>query len=173
MLGVLLRSWGFDTVLNDSFQWRHNGRDGVSNHQPHHCLLNRLFRHTPNKTPKLRVTGLCAGWPVNSRHKWPVTRKMFPFDDVIMSTYRVDPLDIVPFETMCGDERLTELWRWKSNHIEASPYQASFNSPKLKVPSSIIRKFISWFCMKLPLIRRISVCPHPPYYPGIPFINTD
>ena len=23
-------------------------------------------------------------WPVNSQHKWPVTRKMFPFDDVIM-----------------------------------------------------------------------------------------
>ena len=23
-------------------------------------------------------------WPLNSRHKWPVTRKMFPFDDVIM-----------------------------------------------------------------------------------------
>ena len=25
-------------------------------------------------------------WPVNSPHKWPVTRKMFPFDDVIMLT---------------------------------------------------------------------------------------
>ena len=24
-------------------------------------------------------------WPVNSPHKWPVTRKMFQFDDVIMS----------------------------------------------------------------------------------------
>ena len=23
-------------------------------------------------------------WPVNSPHKWPVSRKMFPFDDVIM-----------------------------------------------------------------------------------------
>ena len=23
-------------------------------------------------------------WPVNSPHKWPVTRKMFPFDDIIM-----------------------------------------------------------------------------------------
>ena len=23
-------------------------------------------------------------WPVNSPHKWPVTRKMFPFDEVIM-----------------------------------------------------------------------------------------
>ena len=26
-------------------------------------------------------------WPVNSPHKWPVTRKMFPFDDVIMYMY--------------------------------------------------------------------------------------
>ena len=25
-------------------------------------------------------------WPVNSPHKWPVTRKMFPFDDVFMSS---------------------------------------------------------------------------------------
>ena len=24
-------------------------------------------------------------WPVNSPHKWPVTRNMFPFDDVIMN----------------------------------------------------------------------------------------
>ena len=24
-------------------------------------------------------------WPVNSPHKWPVTRKKFPFDDVIMT----------------------------------------------------------------------------------------
>ena len=26
-------------------------------------------------------------WPVNSPHKWPVTWKMFPFEDVIMWTY--------------------------------------------------------------------------------------
>ena len=25
-------------------------------------------------------------WPVNSPHKWPVTQKMFPFDNVIMLT---------------------------------------------------------------------------------------
>ena len=29
------------------------------------------------------------GWPVNSPHKWPVTRKMFPFDDVIMIYFLV------------------------------------------------------------------------------------
>ena len=68
--------------------WRHNDHDGVSNHQPHGCLLNRLFRRRSKKTPKLRITGLCAGnspGPVNSPHKGPVTRKMFPFDDVIMN----------------------------------------------------------------------------------------
>ena len=42
-------------------QWRHNGLDGVSNHQPHHCLLNRLFGRRSKKTSKLRVTGLCVG----------------------------------------------------------------------------------------------------------------
>ena len=70
-----------------SLLWRHNGRDGVSNHQPHDCLLNCLFRRRSKKISKLRVTGLCAGnspQPVNSPHKWPVTRKMFPFGDVIM-----------------------------------------------------------------------------------------
>ena len=44
-----------------SSRCRHNGRDGVSNHQPHDCLLNRLFRHRSKKRSKLRVTGLCAG----------------------------------------------------------------------------------------------------------------
>ena len=42
-------------------QWRHNERDGVSNHQPHDCLLNRLLRRRSKKTSKLRVTGLCTG----------------------------------------------------------------------------------------------------------------
>ena len=68
-----------------SLRWRNNERYGVSNHQPHDYLLSRLFRRRSKKTLKLRITGLCAGnSPVNSLHKGPVTRKMFPFDDVIM-----------------------------------------------------------------------------------------
>ena len=31
-------------VFFNTLQWRHNERDGVSNHQPHDCLLNRLFK---------------------------------------------------------------------------------------------------------------------------------
>ena len=44
-----------------TLQWCHSGRDGVSNYQHHHCLLNRLFRRRSKKTSKLRVTGLCVG----------------------------------------------------------------------------------------------------------------
>ena len=47
--------------LLSALQWRHNGRDSVSNHQPHDCLLNCLLRRRSKKTSKLRVTGLCAG----------------------------------------------------------------------------------------------------------------
>ena len=69
-LGLL---WaGVGAHVSGALRWRHNERDGVSNHQPHDCLLNRLFRRRWKKTSKLHV------------HNGPVTRKMFPFDDVIM-----------------------------------------------------------------------------------------
>ena len=78
-----------------SLLWRHNGHNSVSNHQPYDCLLRRLFRRRSKQTSKLHVTGLCAGnspGPVNFPHKWPVTRKMFPFDDVIMMKGHSDQL---------------------------------------------------------------------------------
>ena len=53
-------NWCGKTRLSMALQWRHNGRDSVSNHQPHDCLLNHLFRRRSKKTSKLRVTGLCA-----------------------------------------------------------------------------------------------------------------
>ena len=43
------------------WEWRHNGSDGISNHQPHECLLNCLFRRRSKETTKLHVTGLCEG----------------------------------------------------------------------------------------------------------------
>ena len=65
---------------------RHNG---VSNHRRFQCLFNRLFRHRSNKPSRLHATGLCVGnSPVAGvyPHKGPITRKMFPFDDIIMSS---------------------------------------------------------------------------------------
>ena len=75
----------------EGLRWRHNERNGVSNHQPHDCLLNHLFRHRSKKTSKLRVTGLCVGNSPETGEfpsQRPVTLKMFPFDDVFMAGYQ-------------------------------------------------------------------------------------
>ena len=50
----------FPTSIS-SLPWRHNERDGFSNHQRLDCLLNRLFKRRSEKAKKLRVTGLCQG----------------------------------------------------------------------------------------------------------------
>ena len=71
VVSVMSRSFRLSGAVNEDIhfvwlilwtvRWRHNGRDSVSNHQPHHCLLNRLLRRRSKKTSKLRVTGLCVG----------------------------------------------------------------------------------------------------------------
>ena len=50
----------YSTVYSDADQWKHQSSASLA-----------------------FVWGIRQG-PVNSPHKWPVTRKMFPFDDVIM-----------------------------------------------------------------------------------------
>ena len=65
----------FITSSINHLQWCHNERQcqGVSN--------QLLVEAQIKKTSKLRITDLCAG---NSPHKRPVTRKVFPFEDVII-----------------------------------------------------------------------------------------
>ena len=64
----------------------HNGHDSFSKHQRLYCLLNRFYgdkkKHQSSASLAF-VRGIHRG-PVNSPHKWPVTRKMLPFDDVII-----------------------------------------------------------------------------------------
>ena len=84
---------GPSLVWMTSFRWRHNDRDGVSNYQSYDCLFNRSFRRSSKKTSKLRVAFVRGihRWPVNSPHWRPVTRNMFPFDDVIILLSRKTP----------------------------------------------------------------------------------
>ena len=56
LLSAILRS-----ILSPALQWRHNVHDGISNHQPHHCLFKHSFWCRSKKTSKLHFTGLCAG----------------------------------------------------------------------------------------------------------------
>ena len=61
--------------------------NGVPNHQPHDCLLNLhsgVDQRKHQSSVSLAFVLEIHRWPVNSPHKWPVTRNMFPCDDVIM-----------------------------------------------------------------------------------------
>ena len=78
-----------------SLQWCDNERDGVSNHRRLECLLNRLFRRRSKKTSNFASLALVRWihWgPGNSPYTWPVTRKMFPFDDVIMFPTKINEM---------------------------------------------------------------------------------
>ena len=131
LLTLLLRHVSYELILKNRFvgigvlmkplrrtlQWRHNGRGNVSNHQPHECLLNRLFKENikaPRHWPFL--WGIHRE-PVNSPHKGPVTRKMFPFDDVIMI-----------WANLCQ----TNLHNWFHNHCKTTTNPNLYPQPSPK-----------------------------------------
>ena len=60
-MNVSIELYSYDSMWWEALLWRHNWHDGVSDHQPHDCLLNSLFRRRWNKLSKHRVTGLCEG----------------------------------------------------------------------------------------------------------------
>ena len=71
-----------------TLHWRHNEPDGVSNLQPRECLLNYYSGADQRKhqsPASLAFVRRIHRGPVNSPHKKPVTRKIFPFDDVIIT----------------------------------------------------------------------------------------
>ena len=62
-----------------ALQLGHNERDGVSNHQPHDCLLSRLSGAGQRKHQSSASLAFVWGihrWPVNSPHKGLITRKI-------------------------------------------------------------------------------------------------
>ena len=83
--------------------------------------------------------------PVNSPHKWPVTRKMFPFDDVTMDLrngVRGHP-EIGPWLPPCAMQTHTSLRLWMldtwwgpwpqvviiARHIMVGPFRTFCGSP--------------------------------------------
>ena len=70
-----------------TLHWRHNDKRWRLKSPASRLFTQSFIQAQIKETSKLRVTGLCVGnspGPVNSPHKGPVTRKIFPFDDVIM-----------------------------------------------------------------------------------------
>ena len=79
--------WYQSAVAGCSCCWRHNEYDGVSHHRltiVYSTVYSDAHQRKHQSSASLVfVRGIHRG-PVNSPRKWPVTRKMLPFDDVIM-----------------------------------------------------------------------------------------
>ena len=115
--------WHRHDRFHYSLQWRHNQHDGVSNHQPRDCLLNRLFRRWSKKTSKLHVTGLCAG---NS----PVTGE-FP-------TQMASKAENVSIRWRHhGDFLLTHLWLVRMTERLSLTTLRTLSHTRRRVPGSI------------------------------------
>ena len=113
-----------------ALQWRHNGCDGVLNHQPHDCLLNRLFRRKSKKTSKLRVTGLCAG---NSPGTGEFTAQMASYAEYVSIWWRHHGK-----HKSCEGSPTKGQKCGKPFHVPASSWRAAIR----RVPCSICHAFI-------------------------------
>ena len=84
-------------IPHKSFRWRHNGRDGVSYHQPHDCLLNRLFIRRSKKTSKLRVSGLFVG---NSPGTGGFSAQMVSNAEIVSISWRHHVMDVSIYQCL-------------------------------------------------------------------------
>ena len=139
--------------LRHSLQWRHNERDGVSNHIRLHCLLNRLFRRRSKKTSKLRVTGLREGNP-------PVTGGLpsqracnaenvfiwWRYHNQIPCTYQLQ-------QTLCrksnfnGDIRSSVIPRYRP-FVVTDGIQQILQQPSLVLHAGCVIGTCKWNCLK-------------------------
>ena len=128
-----------------SLQWRHNGLAGISNHQPHDCLPNRLFTRRSKKTSKLSVTGLCVGihrWPVSSLHKGPVTQKCF---HLMTSSCVMKPMnDMINGSNQQIVIQLFNTLRPRQNgrHFADDIFKCIFLNENVWIPIKISMKFV-------------------------------
>ena len=122
-----------------TLQWRHNEHDAVSNHQPHDCYS--IFYSSADQRKHQRYTSLAFvwgihRWPVNSPHKGPVTRKMFPFDDVIMRTFEMQLLQSKKTLNVCFISRggsglpSEQPWHNRPKVRKLSLFTFSFSRPE-------------------------------------------
>ena len=78
-------------------------------------------------------------WPVNSPHKGPVTQKMLPFDDVIMSMW--------PLDESIGQGFSSNI----DNHSQLVTIKPIFR---------ITYEWLYFFCWSNPVVQHLMVCIH-------------
>ena len=105
-------------------------RDGVSNHQPHNCSPNSLFRCRSKKTLKLPVTGLCGGNSL-AIGEFPTQRASNVENVSIWWSHHVFSQLSLIWNMLCSDDRFPPVWHlsfisvnanlthWPLGHLDA------------------------------------------------------
>ena len=138
-----------------SLPWCHNGRDGVSNHQPYDSLLNCLFRRRSKKISKLCITGLCEGnSPVTC--KFPAQRASNVEDITIWWCHHEWCLSTVSMEiSFCSSSTADQ-------HIPTNVYTCHISTAAIacaKFCSNqliVILKIMNWNCHQLQFVMEKS-----------------
>ena len=112
------------------------------------CLPNRLFRRRSKKhqsSATLAFVRRIHRWPVDSRHKGPATQRMFPFDDVIVSSYMYCGRS---WECYCG----TTMYEWIGPLTSCiSIIMKTWTSWRLKPP--FVQRFIQITAKQISTLR--------------------
>ena len=122
-------------------QCRHNDRDGFQITGVSIVYSTVCSDADKKKTSKLHVTGLCERnsprWLMKSPHKGPVTRKIFPFDDVIMDSCLLHIISMKANEFCCPACRTT---------LVATRFRVAVICPIIQVPHCIrVFFYFVWF----------------------------
>ena len=119
--------------LDITLQWRHNGRDGVLNHLPRHCLLNPLFRCRSRKTSNIRVICLCVGNSLVTGHHKCEDNTHCIEDEVCKCTFFAQVYGIQHCSEekriICENNLYVLIWIWTSSvvHVSIRPCDAFIN----------------------------------------------
>ena len=112
-----------DNLVRFPLPWRHNERDGVLNKSPassivYSTVYSGADQRNHQSSASLAFVWGIHRWPVYSLHKGPATRKMFPFDGVIIK------------------------WVWNYYHIShtAKSMSTKYVNVFVHIPSMIINK---------------------------------
>ena len=148
-------------IVQLALQWRHDGHDSISNHQPHDCLLNRLFRRRSTKTSKLSVTGLCAG---NSPGTGGFPAQMASYAENVSIWWRHHGMGHHCFRKWLVTEQCQAMTSTSAVLLSIGPMRTKFSEISIHIQKSSFKKiylkmlstYCQPFCSNLNALSNVS-----------------
>ena len=104
-------------LIHNTLLWHHNGRGGISYHQPHDCLLNCLFRRRSKKEMASNAENVSIWW---RHHETPlILPSWVNFGCHVVANLKMSSAKWQPFECHLFSSGLNMLTHWGRDKIDA------------------------------------------------------